>query len=84
MEKINGKAIKLLTAIILLTVCGISSNRLSPNVEAQEKMAYKNPNLPINERVKDLLGRMTLEEKVAQMQCLWMKKPNDNTGVPGR
>lgn len=30
--------------------------------------AYKNPSLPINERVKDLIGRMTLEEKVGQMQ----------------
>jgi beta-glucosidase len=29
--------------------------------------AYKNPNLPVEKRVADLLGRMTLEEKVAQM-----------------
>jgi beta-glucosidase len=29
--------------------------------------AYKNPNLPVDERVADLLGRMTLEEKAAQM-----------------
>ena len=44
-------------------------------------MPYKNANLSIDERVKDLLGRMTLEEKVAQMMCLWMEKPNDNTGI---
>lgn len=25
---------------------------------------------------------MTLEEKVAQMTCLWMEKPNDNSRVP--
>ncbi|RZA32889.1 MAG: beta-glucosidase, partial [Lysobacteraceae bacterium] len=25
--------------------------------------------------VEDLLGRMTLDEKIAQMQCLWQKKP---------
>ncbi|MGA2624961.1 MAG: glycoside hydrolase family 3 N-terminal domain-containing protein [Bacteroidota bacterium] len=30
---------------------------------------YKNPSLPIAERVKDLLSRMTLEEKIAQLQC---------------
>jgi len=30
---------------------------------------YKNPKLSINERVKDLLGRMTLDEKVAQLCC---------------
>lgn len=28
---------------------------------------YKNPNAPIEDRVNDLIGRMTLEEKVAQM-----------------
>lgn len=32
---------------------------------------YKNPQLPIEQRVADLLGRMTLEEKVAQMISLW-------------
>ncbi|MGI5893023.1 MAG: glycoside hydrolase family 3 N-terminal domain-containing protein [Candidatus Merdivicinus sp.] len=30
-------------------------------------MKYQNPDLPVEERVKDLLGRMTLEEKVAQL-----------------
>lgn len=29
--------------------------------------AYKNPNLPVDERVQDLLGRMTLEEKARQL-----------------
>lgn len=29
--------------------------------------AYKNRNLPVNERVKDLIGRMTLEEKARQL-----------------
>jgi beta-glucosidase len=35
---------------------------------------YKNPNLPAERRVKDLLSRMTLEEKAAQMLCVWQKK----------
>lgn len=35
---------------------------------------YKNPNKPINERVKDLLSKMTLEEKAAQMMCIWQQK----------
>jgi beta-xylosidase len=36
--------------------------------------AYKNPKLPSARRVKDLLSRMTLEEKAAQMMCIWREK----------
>src|SRR5215468_3255046 len=36
---------------------------------------YKNPSLPVEQRVADLLSRMTLEEKVAQLVCLWSGKP---------
>jgi beta-glucosidase len=35
---------------------------------------YLNPALPTARRVDDLLSRMTLEEKVAQMLCLWDAK----------
>jgi beta-glucosidase len=36
--------------------------------------AYKNSALPSARRVKDLLSRMTLEEKAAQMLCVWQGK----------
>jgi beta-glucosidase len=32
---------------------------------------YKNRALPIDTRIADLLGRMTLEEKVAQLESTW-------------
>jgi beta-glucosidase len=35
---------------------------------AQNSADYQNPNLPIEQRVDDLVHRMTLEEKVSQMQ----------------
>jgi len=35
-----------------------------------EQMPYMNPRLPVDERVEDLLGRMTLEEKVGQLTQL--------------
>jgi beta-glucosidase len=35
---------------------------------------YKNPNAATAERVEDLLKRMTLEEKVAQMMSIWDEK----------
>jgi len=37
--------------------------------------AYKNASLPSEQRLKDLLSRMTLEEKAAQMLCIWQQKP---------
>jgi beta-glucosidase len=41
---------------------------------AQERPPYLDRALPIERRVDDLLGRMTLEEKVGQMLCLWQGK----------
>jgi len=40
---------------------------------------YRNPRLSIDTRVDDLLARMTLEEKVAQMLCIWQVKPEVQT-----
>jgi beta-glucosidase len=36
------------------------------------KDAYRDPALPVPQRVADLLGRMSLEEKVAQMHAFWL------------
>lgn len=41
---------------------------LLSKAETQSLPAYKNPNLPIETRVDDLVSRMTLQEKVLQMQ----------------
>lgn len=45
---------------------------------------YKNPNLPVEQRVQDLLGRMTLQEKVAMLSGAdWMQTvPNERLGIP--
>ncbi len=37
-------------------------------------LPYKNPALPVAKRVNDLLSRMTLGEKAAQMMCVWQQK----------
>ena len=48
--------------------------------------AYLNPSLSVEERVADLLGRMTLEEKVGQL-LMWDARPDDlsfiHTHQPG-
>jgi beta-glucosidase len=46
------------------------------DVQSQEKTPdYKNARLPVEQRVADLLSRMTVDEKVAQLVCLWGQKP---------
>jgi len=52
---------------------GRSAVRKSENKKAA-RLPYKNPGLPSAKRVRDLLSRMTLEEKAAQMLCIWMQK----------
>src|ERR1044071_9101827 len=32
---------------------------------------YKDPSLSFDERIEDLLNQMTLDEKIAQLGCLW-------------
>ncbi len=39
-----------------------------------ETFPFQNARLPIIDRVADLLSRMSLEEKAAQMMCIWNKK----------
>jgi beta-glucosidase len=41
---------------------------------AEDRPDYRNPEVPVEQRVADLLGRMTLEEKVAQLLSLWEDK----------
>lgn len=43
---------------------------MAETIEHTANLPYKNPELPTEERIADLLGRMTLEEKVGQMMQL--------------
>ncbi len=49
-----------------------------------EALPYKDPSLPAEERVKDLISRMTLEEKAAQMVCVWNEKNETLVDENGR
>jgi beta-glucosidase len=44
-----------------------------------ERPLYKDPRQPVERRVEDLLSRMTLEEKVAQMVGIWEHKAKIQT-----
>ena len=54
---------------ILSTLAGLLS--MAP---AQEKFPYRDSSLPVEQRVADLLSRMTLEEKVAQLGGTWQNR----------
>lgn len=47
---------------------------LACNVSYAQQYPYKNSHLSPQARAKDLLTRMTLDEKLMQMQCLWGEK----------
>ena len=47
---------------VMLCMAGVT-------VTAQKKLPYRDASLPVEQRVNDLLSRMTLEEKVGQLRC---------------
>lgn len=54
---------------------------LAPAAHALAAPLYKDPRAPIPARVADLLGRMTLEEKVGQMIAIWARKAEVMDGL---
>jgi beta-glucosidase len=50
---------------------------------ASQAAPYRNAALPAAKRVKDLLARMTLEEKTAQMMCVWQQKADTLVDADG-
>ena len=63
---IKGKCKTVFTVILLTVNINIDSNGQKP--------IYLNPELPFQKRVEDLLSRMTLEEKIGQMNmpCVYI------------
>jgi beta-glucosidase len=54
---------------------------LAPAAHALAAPLYKDARAPIPARVADLLGRMTLEEKVGQMIAIWARKEEVMDGL---
>ncbi|HWE85657.1 MAG TPA: CIA30 family protein [Terracidiphilus sp.] len=78
-----------MTFFCIISAFLLSLSILVPGAAGQQKPAsdtsarYKDPSLPITDRVADLLGRMTLEEKVDQLSWGWIQKIDvvDPTGT---
>src|SRR3569833_1532690 len=58
-------------------VCGASASS-QPTASTP---VYKDPTKPIDVRVQDLLSRMTLDEKVAQLETVWESKAKLQTAT---
>ena len=66
-----------LTRLVALAVGVVFAGGIlaaSHNPAVPDKPTYKNAAAGVEARVEDLLARMTLEEKVAQMQSIWEDK----------
>jgi len=61
-----GSVLVTVLALSLLAAPGTASSPPAP-AATKKQLPYQNPKLPTEARVADLLGRMTLEEKVGQM-----------------
>ena len=57
-------------AIFLLAAAAF----LAPGGMAQSALPYRDAKLPLDQRVADLLSRMTLDEKIAQLEGAWENK----------
>ncbi|MCE7798849.1 glycoside hydrolase family 3 C-terminal domain-containing protein [Sphingobium sufflavum] len=51
-----------------------AATALSSAALGKPSQRFRDPTLSIASRVDDLLGRMTLDEKAAQMLCMWTRK----------
>ncbi|UCH92907.1 MAG: glycoside hydrolase family 3 C-terminal domain-containing protein [Candidatus Aminicenantes bacterium] len=69
----NNFLVTTILPLLLLISCG----------QKEDLPMYKNPKLPVEERVEDLLARMTLEEKIEQLSGLGFEtKENKRLGIP--
>jgi beta-glucosidase len=61
-------------AVLGVVLAGVGAAQLALGAPPKPTELYKDSSAPVEARVEDLLARMTLQEKVAQMRCLWDAK----------
>jgi beta-glucosidase len=66
---VAGVAVSALLASMVAALAPLqtASATTASSTAGAHKLPYQNPRLPVKKRVADLLGRMTLEEKIGQM-----------------
>ena len=62
--KLRARALAIASALMLA---------LPSLAAAADKPLYEDPHAAVDARVSDLLSRMTLQEKIAQISCIWQR-----------
>ena len=70
--------VKILLPFLLFITCGTDKPWLDLN-KNDVLDDYENPSLSVDERVKDLVRRMSLDEKISQLQGF--SKPIERLGI---
>lgn len=68
-----------LAAVAALALSPLAATPALAQTSKTAKPIYKDASQPVDARVEDLLGRMTLEEKVQQMVAIWLSKEKIQT-----
>lgn len=78
----NMRTLPALSIALVAAAFGFATTPTHPARAAQaaEGLPYQNPSLPLDQRVNDLVSRMTLEEKVSQMT--YQSPAIERLGVP--
>jgi len=78
----RGSAAALL--LLLVVSCSPRLADPQPTADSQATPGYRDPAAPIEARVEDLLARMTLDEKVAQMEAISLGRDVDSLEAGAR
>jgi beta-glucosidase len=70
----NLRALLVGAAIIAVQAVALPATAIAAPATSKAKALYQDPAAPVEARVEDLLARMTLEEKIAQITAVWDSK----------
>ncbi|HEY9166732.1 MAG TPA: glycoside hydrolase family 3 C-terminal domain-containing protein [Candidatus Kryptonia bacterium] len=69
--------------VVFAAAISLLTSGAGPRPQGSTVPVYKNPNLPVDQRVEDLLGRMTMDEKLSMLGGTgFATKPNERLGIP--
>jgi beta-glucosidase len=74
MKNLERHRARVLSLRATLTAAALIAATSSSAQSTRSPPVYKNPAAPVEQRVEDLLSRMTQEEKIAQITTIWTKK----------